>query len=402
MNTQSPGFSESPLQGASENLARTHWWLWITFFAMVATVSIGLSWDKAYHATHSFDTFYSPPHLFIYSMTILTMLLFEVLVFSPRFRTWFGPGFRLPLIRFEVPGALVITGSGLAMLGFAGLVLDNLWHSNFGLDETAWTTPHAMLGWSWFIATLGFISCRLALRSHKPVRWYTAAILGYLILGFSASPILGPLWQHHTPEMVQAIASIPTLADQSPVQHASRIYLEWHLDRTNPLFIPLGAVWAGSGLALVRSLDRRVTVLLMAIFVWSLMSLIQAYKTAVYLDQFLPVSKDPASWLPLPIFPAAIVMVVMLKIGLSERWAWAGAGIAFGLITFLVWGTSVSVALLVILAAPAMVAGALVGKWIYRILENPSKEGVRSLVLAGLGVPFLTGVIDLLLRWVTP
>ena len=60
----------------------------------------------------------------------------------------------------------------------------------------------------------------------------------------------------------------------------------------------------------------------------------------------------------------------------------------FGLITFLIWGTSLFAAPLVILAAPAMVVGALIGKWIYQILENPTKEGVTNLVLVGLGVPF--------------
>ena len=109
------------------------------------------------------------------------------------------------------------------------------------------------------------------------------------------------------------------------------------LDRTNILFIPLGAAWAGLGRALVRSLSHRVMVLLATILVWSLLNLTHAHKTALYLDQFFPVSKDPAFWLPMLTLPAAIVLILMLKVGLSEQWAWARAGGMFGLIAFLIW-----------------------------------------------------------------
>jgi len=66
------------------------------------------------------------------------------------------------------------------------------------------------------------------LRPHRPVRWYIAAILGFVILGFFASSILGLFWQDRLPEKVQAIASIPLLVAQPPVQHASRIFVEWN------------------------------------------------------------------------------------------------------------------------------------------------------------------------------
>jgi hypothetical protein len=49
-----------------------------------------------------------------------------------------------------------------------------------------------------------------------------------------------------------------------------------------------------------------------------------------------------------------------------------------------------------------MVLGALIGEWIYRIVEHPTKNGVKRLVLVGLSMPSLTGVVDLLLRWMTP
>ena len=179
-------------------------WLWFALVFMLITVSIGISWDGAWHTQNKFETFYSPPHVFIYASTIITILLVAGLTFSPNLRPWFGTAFRMRLFTFPVPGALVITAGGLAMLGFAGLVLDNYWHTNFGLDETAWSMPHAMLGWSWFVATLGFIACRLALRPYRPLRWVTAVALGWLILGFSMTPFLGPLHKTMTPDRLAA------------------------------------------------------------------------------------------------------------------------------------------------------------------------------------------------------
>lgn len=38
---------------------------------------------------------------------------------------------------YSPPGALI-------MLGFAGLVLDTVWHTNDGLEETGWTVDE---GW---------------------------------------------------------------------------------------------------------------------------------------------------------------------------------------------------------------------------------------------------------------
>src|SRR5262249_26816404 len=155
--------------------------LWLTLGLLLVTVGVGLRWDRAWHATHVFDSFYSPPHLFIYTGTLLNAMVVAYLVGSGRLRRCFGPGFRVPLLTYPLPGALALLGSGFAVLALAG-GLDNAWHSRFGLDETAWSTPHAMLGWGWLLIVLGIIACTLALRPRRGLAWPTMLSLSVLVL----------------------------------------------------------------------------------------------------------------------------------------------------------------------------------------------------------------------------
>jgi hypothetical protein len=391
---------------APTSVDRAGRWLWGTLLFMILTTSLGLAWDRSWHTRHQFETFYSPPHLFIYTTTIITILLVAAITFSEKLRPWFGTAYRLRPFSFPVPGALVITAGGLAMLGFADLALDDYWHTNFGLDETKWSTPHNMLAWSWFVTVLGFVSCRLALRPYRPLRGMTAILLGWLVLTFSYGPFLGPFANNLTPDRVRAqsvaLAALPALLNQPGIQHVQRIYLAANLTRTNPLFLLFGALWAGTALAILRRLDRRAWVLLVAVGVFSLLQLSRDRRTALRLDSFLSLSHGPTNWLPPPILPAAVVLVLLARTRLPERWVWASAGIVFGLLTFLTWGTRPAVPLILLcvpLAAPVMLVGAGLGGRIARVLENPTGQVVRLLVpLLGFTAPLILGCVDLYLR----
>lgn len=249
---------------------------------------------------------------------------------------------------------------------------------------------------------LGFVACRLALRPHKPLARYTWLILAYLVLGFSASPFMGPLYGNNTPEVVQATAASPVLAPQPAAQHTFRIYITRNLDRTNPAFVPLAALWVGAALAVVRKMVG-ARVLLAAALLFSVISWLSDRGDARYLDRYLVVSSDPASWLPLPILPAALLLLFLFRYPSTQRWAWALTGGILGSLTFLVWGRQPWGALLIPLAAPAMVVGSRLGNWIHRVLQNPSLGKLKWLVpLAGVGMPILVGLLDLYLRRLTP
>ena len=386
-------------------LNRARAMLWLTFGTFLITILVGLEWDRRWHSTHTFETFLSPPHLFIYGMSALGFTLALAMVLAPGVRRWFGPALVVPLLPFTVPGALLILVGGFALQAQAGMVFDNFWHTSFGLDETGWSFPHAMLGWSFFVTLLGFAACRLALRPQRPLAWYTAAVLGVLILMFSAAPFLGPLRGNHTPETVRAIDMLPVLLDQSAFQHTVRIYLTWDLTRENPLFLLLSALWLGAALSLVRRLDPRARVWLGVALVWWLVTTLGDLGQARVLDRLfrLSLERDPANWMSMPLFPAALVLAVALAAGLSDGWAMAAAGWVFALLTWLIWREQPLGLLFVAAAGPLAVVGAWIGERIYRVLERPSVKSVFwFLVLAALVTPFATGIADLILRRLTP
>ncbi|HKV85123.1 MAG TPA: hypothetical protein VJN88_11235, partial [Ktedonobacterales bacterium] len=206
------------------SLAQAHALLTFTFALYVISVAVGLTWDGAWHATHLFNGFYAPPHVFIYTMVAITAYLVAVLTFTPSLRQWFGSGLAVPLLPFEVPGALLLTGLGLATLGCAG-ILDDIWHTNFGLDETGWSTPHAMIGWALLMTTLGFVACRLALRPWYGLPWYTVALLAGAALAFSQRPFIGPMGSNSPVEVMRAILRAPIVLAQPSLQHTFRIYI---------------------------------------------------------------------------------------------------------------------------------------------------------------------------------
>lgn len=386
-------------------LARAHGLLWLAIFLEMVTVVIGIPADRAWHITHVFDGFFSPPHDFIYASVLLTVLVMVYMTFAPRVRVWFGPAFRMPFFPFPVPGALVLAGGGLVTTGIAGL-LDSIWHTAFGLDETGWSTPHAMLGWGFLMTFLGFVACRLALRPYRPLRWYTVAFFGFLLIGFTATPFMGPLHDNTTPERLRAVATLPILLAQAAALHTYRIYLTWNLTRTNPIFLPLTALWAGAALALIRRLDRRVWLFLGVITLWTLLTLLGQHNDARSFQKYFALTDfatNPANWLPLPLLPAAVVYLLARLARVPARWAWLPAGLVYGVVVVAIWGPYRPLGLpLILLAAPIVLVGALLGNWIWGVLDHPTHGRAWALLLIGVCAPLVTGIVDLYLRVNTP
>src|SRR5258707_5989921 len=90
--------------------------LWISLGFAVLAFGVGASWDRAWHGTHPFEQFWTPPHLFIYSMTLASGLAFARVLLDRDLREQFGEGFHLPLVPFAVPSSLLFAGCGFAVL----------------------------------------------------------------------------------------------------------------------------------------------------------------------------------------------------------------------------------------------------------------------------------------------
>ncbi len=414
-------FQPSELQPAALPLAKTrepagfrtaYRLYWLTFFMFFASTGAGKLWDRVWHATHRFDTFWSLPHFFIFVMTAVTSILVATIAFTPRLRVWFGPTVRVPYIPFDVPGPLAILGAGLIMLSLT-IMFDNFWHTAFGLDETQWSIPHDMLGWCWFTIVIGFVAARLAFRQYRPVSWITNLIIALLILEFMCPAVLGPFYLNYSPHLVRALANIPVVRGEPSAQHMYHIYLKFGLTRlTSPLFIPLVSLFAGAALVFLRKLDRRARIFLLAPLIWTCFLIARDlytlfllhYDGVKHIPDLLRVAlKEPSLWMPIPLFVAVLAFELLQRSSFTENRVYAICGAIFALCAYSVWHTTLWMILLAIPAALTMVSGAWIGKWLYQLLEKPTFEKlIKFMLISCAQLPAILGIVDLLLRRATP
>lgn len=351
--------------------------LWLAVFFDILAFGIGASWDKRWHATHPFEDFFSPPHLFIYASHLLATLTLLWITFQPSLLHHFGRAFRLWPFPFPVPGAIALAGSGFVITALAG-IFDALWHSSFGLDETAWSLPHSMLGWGIFVAFLGVVACSLALAKTYPIGWPSALVFGFLILSSALERIPGPFLNNINLAMLEAVRHVPVLAASPAFQHTIRIYEAANITRLNLLFIPLAAVGAGLGLRLLQRFYPRPLLLLA-------------------LSAFITYSSP---WVPY-LVPALVVAVAGSRIT-RPRW-FVLAGLSFGFTAAVVSTFALKAPVFPLIsalaAAPAFGLGLWIADKIWVVVSEPTKKRVVLFAaLVGLGVPALTGLLDLYLR----
>jgi hypothetical protein len=383
------------------NYRGAHRELTVILLLALLGISIGGTFDALWHATQPFDGFWSPPHIVIYVTFGMMWLLTLRILYTERFRRAFGEGFAVPGLPFTVPGPVFILTAGMFLIGFAGLVLDNFWHSRFGLNETGWSFPHAMLAWTLLVAMLGAFACRLALRVHRPLRWYTLLFYGGLVVSASAAPMMGPLHGQHTPETAAFVARLPALAAQPEFQHAYRIGQTWNLNRTNPLLMLLAPLWGGAVLAFLLRFDSRWWIVLLVIIVWG--ALDNRRNSVEQLSQLALISDVRANYAELPIFLPAVGVLLLRRLRVSDQVIWLLAGAGFGALIFDIWGTAPLAFWLILLSAPLMLFGARLGERGYEIVSDPGAwQTVRPVILMAVIVPLLTGIVDLYLRWQTP
>ncbi|MGH2516653.1 MAG: hypothetical protein ACRDHP_13450, partial [Ktedonobacterales bacterium] len=210
----------------------------------------------------------------------------------------------------------------------------------------------------------------------------------------------GPLGANAAPALLLAARYVSGLLADPAVAHVARIYVGLDITRANTFFLSFATVWAGAGLAVLRALDRRARVLLATTALWSALALLAALGDVGTLDRFLnsALLRDPRTWAVVPLFPAALLLVILGKLGLPERVCWALAGLLFGILTFGTWGRGPVYFAMALLAAALLPVGAAAGKWVARALADPTAARVRALLLAAVLVPCGLGLLDLLWR----
>jgi hypothetical protein len=131
---------------------RDLWSLGVLPILAVGSVAgwLGVYWDIAWHIDIGRDSFFSPPHIFIYAfmLVVLTMSLYGLL------RDQRDTPFHLKIGRTRLhPGVLIVAVGAMLVLFFAPA--DDLWHRVFGPDATLWGPMHliGLLGFT--MATFG-------------------------------------------------------------------------------------------------------------------------------------------------------------------------------------------------------------------------------------------------------
>jgi len=149
---KSPDFAE-------RRLRRVGAWL-LLFLALLA--ELGLAWDRSWHDLVGRDTFFTPPHILLYSGIggAGLIALFVVLVDTLRYYRK-QPGVNddstiMVLRFFHGPLGYVLLGFG-ALIDLLAAPLDNYWHMLYGIDLTLWSPFHIMGTIGGIIVGLGII-----------------------------------------------------------------------------------------------------------------------------------------------------------------------------------------------------------------------------------------------------
>ncbi len=121
----------------------------------------GSTWDIQWHAAVGRDSFFTPPHLLMYSSTTLAGLVALALILWDAWRFRRGaPGVTAAnttrFLGFHAPLGMYVAGFGMfAMVSAAPF--DNYWHELYGIDVTLWAPAHVMGMLGSYIGGLGVI-----------------------------------------------------------------------------------------------------------------------------------------------------------------------------------------------------------------------------------------------------
>jgi hypothetical protein len=130
----------------------------------VLSSRFGFAWDVNWHTDVGPDTFFTLPHLFIYSgvaltgITSLVMVLYSTWMYQQRQSLF--PHSSLTSLFWGIlraPAGFILAGFGSLFFFFYGL-FDELWHRVYGFDVTIQSPPHVGLILCMFINIAGAIS----------------------------------------------------------------------------------------------------------------------------------------------------------------------------------------------------------------------------------------------------
>jgi hypothetical protein len=122
----------------------------------VVQAMLGLAWDISWHGVIGRDSFWTPPHLMIYSGFTLAGLVCAAIILAETRRA--DAAVRRTTVTLlgalRAPAGFFLAAFGLGTLLVAA-PLDDYWHQLYGLDAKLWTPFHVMGAIGAALATLG-------------------------------------------------------------------------------------------------------------------------------------------------------------------------------------------------------------------------------------------------------
>lgn len=144
---------------------------------------LGLAWDFQWHSDVGPDTFFTLPHLVLYSGVALAGLTCLSVVLATTLRTHQGsalfPKDSLTSVFgiFHAPVGFILGGVGSAIFLLYGLY-DEWWHGLYGFDVTIYSPPHVGLLFGVLFNMIGCVSVFSAAVKALPKAGLQAATLG--------------------------------------------------------------------------------------------------------------------------------------------------------------------------------------------------------------------------------
>ncbi|OLZ56270.1 hypothetical protein [Amycolatopsis keratiniphila] len=287
---------------------------------------VGLTWDIQWHGDVGPDTFFTMPHLFLYSGSAISGLASLVVVLMttaarragrPVDARVGGRAINVFGKVFAAPAGYLVTGTGAAMFLLYGL-WDQWWHGLYGFDAVIDSPPHIGLLLSITLSIIGTVMVFAAAREH---RWGTVGVVGNLgvLIAFSTVTVLG-LQQIDVDGLDVVSVGIALLS----VLLVSAGAGFWGR--------PGGAVRVAAALAVIQ-----------AITWWFSPWAAEAYASAVGLPMRDYIDGVPAmpSMMPMALLPIAAVLEAVYL--LSRRWPAGRVSVLAGLIGGLLVGASMPI-----------------------------------------------------------
>lgn len=118
------------------------WPLWFAVGSSLAA-AFGVHWDIAWHRSIGRDSFWTPPHVAIYSAAVMAAVAALARIIPATFGRQ-GAGDSVRVLGFRGPlGAFISAWGGGTML--ASAPFDDWWHNAYGLDVKILSPPHVAL-----------------------------------------------------------------------------------------------------------------------------------------------------------------------------------------------------------------------------------------------------------------